>query len=157
MSGISIDSKLDDSFFDRLQEREYRLEQVEVEYGYYAEKEHKGSGLPVGSLALIQEYGSNKRNIPARPFVFYSATLLNDKDYETIKRGMVDFLFHRKSAQSSFSRVGKMGVRTIQRSIMTQRFVPLKPKTVAAKGFSTILVENHELINSAQWKINEKS
>ncbi len=157
MKGISIDSKLDDSFFDSLEERQYRLGQVEIEYGYYAEKDHKGSGMSIGSLALIQEYGSIKRNIPARPFVFYSATLLNDQDIELMKRGMVDYLFRRKSATASFSRVGKMGVRTIQRSIMTQRFTPLKPQTIAEKGSSTILVEKNELINNAKWKINEKS
>lgn len=157
MAGVRIDSKLDDSFFDQLQEREYRLEQVEVEYGYYADKIHKGSGLPIGSLALIQEYGSTKRNIPARPFVFYSAYLLNDRDINIMRKAAIDFLFKRKTINTSFTPVGRMGVRTIQRSIMSQRFTPLAPSTIAKKGSSTILVENNELINSAQWKINEKS
>lgn len=154
---LKLDCRLDDSFFDALQEREYRLEQVEVEYGFYGDKTHKGSGLPVGSLALIQEYGSTTRNIPARPFVFYSAVLLNEKDIDTMRKAAIDYLFKKKSAKESFSKVGRMGVRTIQRSIISQNFVPLAPRTVAAKGFSTILVENHELINAAQWKINEKS
>ncbi len=157
MAGVRIDSKLDDSFFDQLQEREYRLEQVEVEYGYYADKIHKGSGLPIGSLALIQEYGSTKRNIPARPFVFYSAYLLNDRDINIMRKAAIDFLFKRKTINTSFTPVGRMGVRTIQRSIMSQRFTPLAPSTIAKKGSSTILVENNELINSVQWKINEKS
>lgn len=157
MGKLILDSKLDDSFFDRLQEREYRLEQVEVEYGYYGDKTHKGSGLPIGSLALIQEYGSVSRNIPARPFVFYSAVLLNDKDISIMRKAAVDFLFKRKTATASFTAVGRMGVRTIQRSIMSQKFVPLAPSTVSKKGSSTILVENSELINKAEWKINEKS
>lgn len=157
MASVRIDSKLDDSFFDQLQEREYRLEQVEVEYGYYADKTHKASGLPMGSLALIQEYGSVSRNIPARPFVFYSAILLNDRDINIMRKAAVDFLFKRKAAQASFAPVGRMGVRTIQRSIMSQRFKPLAQSTIAKKGSSTILVETNELINSAQWKINEKS
>lgn len=157
MAGVVINSKLDDSFFDQLQEREYRLEQVEVEYGYYENKMHKASGLPIGSLALIQEYGSVTRNIPARPFVFYSAVLLNDKDISIMRKAAIDYLFKRKSVSLSFTPVGRMGVRTIQRSIMSQRFTPLKPSTVAKKGSSTILVETNELINSAEWKINEKS
>jgi len=157
MSSARVVSKLDDSFYDRLQEREFRLEQVEVEYGYYDDKVHKASGLPMGSLALIQEYGSIKRNIPARPFVFYSAYLLNDRDIRIMRKAAVDFLFKRKSAKVSFTPVGRMGVRTIQRSIMSQRFTPLAPSTVAKKGSSTILVETNELLNSAEWKINEKS
>lgn len=157
MSSIKIDSKLDDSFFDSLQERTYRLDQVGIEYGFYGDKKHKGSGMPMGNLALIQEYGSVKRNIPARPFVFYSAVLLNERDYDIMRKAAVDFLFKRKTATASFTSVGRMGVRSIQRSIMSQKFTPLKPATVAAKGFSTILVENHELINGAQWKIKEKS
>ncbi len=157
MCSARVISKLDDSFFDQLQEREYRLEQVEVEYGYYEDKVHKASGLPMGSLALIQEYGSVKRNIPARPFVFYSAYLINDHDVKIMRKAMIDFLFKRKSARQSFTPVGRMGVRTIQRSIMSQRFKPLAPTTVAKKGSSTILVETNELLNSAEWKINEKS
>lgn len=157
MAGVIINSKLDDSFFDQLQERDYRLEQIEVEYGYYENKMHKASGLPIGSLALIQEYGSTTRNIPARPFVFYSAILLNDKDISIMRKAAIDYLFKRKSAKISFTPVGRMGVRTIQRSIMSQRFTPLAPSTVAKKGSSTILVETNELINSAEWKINENS
>lgn len=157
MSYVKVKSTWDDSFYDRLQEREYRLEQIEVEYGYYGDKTHKASGLPMGSLALIQEYGSTKRNIPARPFVFYSAYVLNDKDIAIMRKAAIDYLFKRKTASISFSPVGRMGVRTIQRSIMSQRFQPLAPSTVTKKGSPTILVETNELLNSAEWKINEKS
>lgn len=154
---LKLTSKLDDSFFDYLQERSYRLEQVEVEYGFYEDKMHKGSGLPAGTLASIQEFGSVTRNIPARPFVVYSAFLLNDKDIDSMRKASIDFLFKKKPALTSFRNVGRLGVRSIQRSIISQKFTPLAPKTVAAKGFSTILVENHELINLAEWKVNEKS
>ena len=74
-----------------------------------------------------------------------------------MRKAAIDFLFKRKTINTSFTPVGRMGVRTIQRSIMSQRFTPLAPSTIAKKGSSTILVENNELINSAQWKINEKS
>lgn len=154
---LKIDSKWDDSFFDQLQERSYRLDSVSVEYGYYEDKVHNASGLPIGSLALIQEYGSTKRNIPARPFVFYSAMLLNDKDISAMRKGMIDYLLKRKDAKTSFTAVGRSGVRSIQRSIMSQRFTPLAPSTVAKKGSSTILVETSKLLNSAEYKINEKS
>lgn len=154
---LKIDSRWNLSFFDQLEERTYRLESVGVEYGYYDDKIHTESGLPIGSLAMIQEYGSVKRNIPARPFVFYSAILLNDKDISAMRKAAVDYLFKRKSATESFTPVGRRGVRMIQRSIMSQRFTPLKPSTVAKKGSSTILVETSELINGAEWKINEKS
>lgn len=154
---LKVDSKWDMSFFDQLQERTTRLDQVSVEYGYFEDKTHEASGLPIGSLALIHEYGSVKRNIPARPFVFYSVKLLNDKDISAMRKGMIDYLFKRKDANASFKPVGVTGVRTIQRSIMSQRFTPLAPKTVAKKGSSTILVETSELLNSAEYKINEKS
>lgn len=157
MPELRMSSVVNDSFFDKLQERDARLDKVEVEYGYYETKMHRASGLSMGSLALIQEYGSIKRNIPARPFVYYSAYLINDKDVSIMRKAAIDYLFKRKDTKISFAPVGRMGVRTIQRSIMSQRFTPLKPSTVAKKGSSTILVEDGELINGAEWKINENS
>lgn len=150
---FKLDSKWDVSFFDQLEERTYRLDNVEIEYGYYEDKKHKGSGLSMGSLALIQEYGSVKRNIPRRPFVFYSARLLNDRDVSIMRKAMVDFLFKRKTKEKAFAPVGRMAIRSVQRSIMSQRFTPLKKETVQKKGSSTILVEDHELINGVEWKI----
>lgn len=154
---LKIDSKWDLSFFDQLEERTYRLDSIGVEYGYFEDKIHTASGLPMGSLALIQEYGSVKRSIPARPFVFYSAIIINDQDIAAMKKASIDYLFKRKSATQSFSPVGRRGVRMIQRSIMSQRFTPLSPNTVKKKGSSTILVETSELLNSVEWKIDEKS
>ena len=149
----SIESNWDMSFFDQLSERMYRMEDIQVEGGYFEDsKIHSGSGLPMGSLALIQERGSIKRGIPARGFVVYSAVFLAEET-KAMSKAYVDYALRRKSAKVSMTPVGRLMVRSIQKSIMSQKFVPLAPTTIAQKGSSTILVENHELINGATYKI----
>lgn len=150
----SIESNWDMSFFDQLSERMYRMEDIEIEGGYFEDsKIHSGSGLPIGTLALIQERGSIKRNIPSRAFVLYSAVYLAEES-KAMSKAYTDYALKRKSAKVSMTPVGRLMVRSIQKSIMSQKFVPLAPTTISHKGSSTILVENHELINGATYKIN---
>lgn len=150
----SIDSSWDFSFYDQLSERLYRLNEITIEGGYFQDSGlHTGSGMPISSLAVIQERGSIKRGIPARGFVVYSAVYLAEES-KAMSKAYTDYVLKRKSAKVSMTPVGRLMVRSIQKSIMSQKFVPLAPTTISHKGSSTILVENHELINGATYKIN---
>lgn len=152
---ISFDSEMDLSFYDSLMEREYRLEQIEVESGYLSEKIHQDSNLPIGTLALIHTRGSVARNIPARDFMLLGAVYWQE-EHKVFSKAYIDYVFKRKSPETSFKHVGRSGVRSIQKAIMSQKFVPLKPRTVAEKGSSTILYDTGELINSVEWKVGMK-
>lgn len=142
-------------FWSNLTKDLQELDDLQIEYGYYAEDIHKNSGLEMGTLATIMEYGSDQRNIPARPFVLYSAYILLDEPSSIFTTPFVNFLYKGKG-KDTFNSLARRGVRSIQKSIMTQDFEELKPETIAKKGFSTILVENHELINGIRYKISKK-
>ena len=144
-------SEWDGEFFAVLDKSLKALENDQVEYGYIDDKIHHGSDLPMGTLATIMEYGSDERNIPARPFVLYSAYIL-EEDHNLFTTAFNNYVYKQRGAEA-LKPLGRRGVRSIQTSIMTQDFAPLKPETVKKKGFDTILVENHELINSATYKI----
>ena len=148
---MKVFSEWDASFFDDLDKTLVELENDQIEYGYIKDEIHHGSGLPMGTLATIMEYGSDERNIPARPFVLYSAYILEENHTPFITA--FNNYVYKKRGKEALKPLGRKGVRSIQTSIMTQDFAPLKPETVAKKGSSTILVENHELINSASYKI----
>jgi hypothetical protein len=148
-------SEVDLSFYDRLMERSYRLESIEVESGYLDTKIHKTSGLPIGTLAAIHNNGSIKANIPSRPFMILAAYYWA-REANVFSKAFVDFCLKRKSINESFNPVGRKGMRSVQTAIMSQQFVPLATSTIEKKGSSTILFDTGELINSVKWRVGMK-
>lgn len=112
---------------------------------------HADAHIKVAELAMTHEYGSEARNIPARPFM-----------RETGKR-------ERKTARKLFAglnrlmlrggitkrqMLGRMGVwyAAEMRETITQHghalFIPLKPSTVARKGSSRPLLDTAGMKNA---------
>lgn len=149
---VEIESKAELSFWDQLMERSYRLESVAVEAGYYADQIHDASGLSMGALATIQNYGSVRAHIPPRDFMTLSAVYWSENSVSFTK-AFQDYAFKRKDLKTSMAPVGRLGMRSIQKAINSQMFLPLAPATIAAKGSSTILVETGELLKSPLWKV----
>lgn len=140
------------SIYDKLEGQLEDLEKHQLEYGYYPEDHHYGADMSMGSLALIHERGSEERNIPARPFVLYSAYLIDSKDKNIFSRTFINYIY-KKRGEGELRKLGRQAVKAIGRSIDEQNFEPLKPETVQKKGSSVILIDTQELFNGARYKI----
>jgi len=140
--------KEDSSVLDKIFKRLVRLDGSEVDYGYYSTQYHPEADWDMASLALTMERGSTKHNIPARPFMFQS----NINLYLSKKTMMIaaynDYILGKGSLMELLGRVGVAAKLNVSETIKFQRFVALKPATIAAKGFDTILIESGLLANS---------
>lgn len=135
---------------------ELNLEEIDetcVDIGYYEEDTHKDSGLAMSDLATIHERGSEKNNIPARPFMSRSGDMLySDKNIQGV---LANAIIMKIKPEAAYSQIGVIGQKSIQSAIDTQSFIALKPETIARKGHATILIDSKQLYNEPKYKVNK--
>jgi len=106
----------------------------------------------LAARAAVHEYGSEKMNIPSRPFM--RQTYENNKD----KIGRVQaslyaqVLSGRFSFKRGLSRLGEWYTDRIQQTIRRGNFQPLKPATILAKGSSKPLIDTKQMHNAVTHK-----
>lgn len=136
-------------------EIESNLEEIDetcVDIGYYDDDTHEESGLAMSDLATIHERGSEKNNIPARPFMSRSGDMLySDKSIQDV---LTNAIIMKIKPEAAYSQIGVIGQKSIQAAIDTQAFIPLKPETIARKGSSVILIDSKQLYNEPKYKVN---
>lgn len=152
----TVKSELDFSFFNMVEKKAKELNQITVEAGYYPTRIHLNSKLPLSVIAMLNEFGSTSRNRPARPFMLLAGVLFSQHNLKEAARACVNYLYKNKDAKTAFTPIGRLGVKMIQASIMTQQFAELSPATIERKGSAMKLVETSQLLNGAQWKITKE-
>jgi len=105
-------------------------------------------------LALVHEYGSPARNIPARPFLRPG---IEDSKKRIGDLARVAVLAatdgHAEVVNSAMQRIGEEAVSSVKRRIATGPFVPLKPATKRRKGHGQPLIDTHQMINSITYAV----
>ena len=127
-------------------------EHLVAKVGFPHEKNpvHEEARIRVAELALTHEYGSEKRNIPARPFMRETGK----RERKTAKRLMVILL--RLELQGGINRrqlLGRMGVwyaSEMKETIVahSHKFKPLSRATIARKGSTTPLLDTAGMKNA---------
>jgi hypothetical protein len=107
-------------------------------------------GKPVGMIAAIQDFGAPRVNIPPRPFFRNMiadkqgewpaaiAGLLKDSDYDV---------------RYTLEQTGQAISGQLRQSIVDTNAPPLKPQTIARKGFDKPLVETGHMLNSIDYEV----
>lgn len=110
------------------------------------------NGTPVALVAAVQEFGAPSRGIPPRPAVRgmisrhsdgWGPALLNllkTNDYDS-----------RRALQL----MGEGIKGQWQQAIVDFQGVPLKPATIARKGFDKQLIDTSHYLNSIDWELVE--
>jgi hypothetical protein len=98
--------------------------------GFLANTTYK-SGVPVATVAAIQEFGAPGQNIPPRPF-FRTAIERHTDDWRNILR--TELKRTRYNSAEALDTLGKVMVSHIQQSIMDLTEPPLSPVTVMLRG-----------------------
>lgn len=133
-----------------------------IEYGIvegqtYPNDGSDRSGMPVAEIAMQLEVGLSKTRLPPRPF--FKQSLINE-GYDVARDGSIDILsaaVNGRYTKRMMSDLSNELAATVKRSINSQNFEPLRPKTVAKKGNSMILVESSKLYNSLTGKVRKGS
>ena len=150
----------DNGSWESLISKMNELDSIEIDAGYLTDHIHPNSKLSYAELATIHQYGSEKHNIPERPFISDGAVLSIDTLYQVIPESYKTFLMTGNI--HSWSKVGKISAESIRRAIAEQKFTRLSNITIKerkAKGNPSthILIEDGYLINNVEYKVNKKA
>lgn len=107
-------------------------------------------GKKVAMIAAIQEFGAPRAGIPPRPF-FRNMIRKYSKDWPKGFKGLL--IKHKYDANDALEEAGHLIAQQLQQSIRDTNTPPLKPATIARKGFSKPLIETSHMINSVTSRI----
>jgi hypothetical protein len=153
MINIKSEVVVDNSMLLAIEKRLLALNGAVVEYGFYSDQWHDEAQWDMASLALTMERGSTKHNIPSRPFMAQSGIYFTLLKMNIVKLAYNQYLAGKTTLMSMLGRVGVAAKQNVSNTITFQNFVALKPATIAAKGFDTILIESGTLEKSVTIKI----
>ena len=129
-----------------------------VRIGFFAGRHFNagrdGKTRDVAFYAAINELGTPK--IPSRPFLRMSADDLDGKDGDEIASYGSEYLQGSGSADDVFTRIGKLCVNLIKRTINTGNFVPNAPSTIRRKHSDKPLIDTGTMLRSVEYEIGGK-
>lgn len=107
-------------------------------------------GTPVAMVAAIQNFGAPRAGIPPRPFF---SNMVDDKSGEW--SGAMAGLLKQTGydVEKSFELLGDGIAGQLRQSIVDFSGVPLKPATIARKGFSKELIDTGHMLNSVSFEV----
>jgi hypothetical protein len=103
------------------------------------------SGVLVALVAAVHEFGAPKRNIPPRPFF---RVMIKQKSTGWAAKIAGELRDSNGDVDRSLRRTGELIASQLQMSISTVVGPPLKPATVARKGFDTLLIDTAFMLRS---------
>jgi hypothetical protein len=107
-------------------------------------------GKPVAMIAAIQNWGAPSRGIPPRPFF----QLFLDRGNTSWGPALgLNLRAARYDTNLALSRMGEGMVGHLRQAIVDTNSPPLKPATIARKGFATPLIDTGHMLNSADWEL----
>jgi hypothetical protein len=98
--------------------------------GWFKESRYEKDGLPVATVAAIQEYGAPSRKIPARPFI--APTIISKKNdwMELLRKGTKSVLNGSNNFTDVLELTANKARGDIQKTISSIFSPPLSPITV---------------------------
>ena len=108
------------------------------------------AGTQVALVASIHEFGAPKRNIPPRPFF---RVMIKQKSPEWGSAISKLLRANDYDAEKTLAKTGDAIKGQLQDSIKNVVGPPLKPATVARKGFATLLIDTSHLLNSVSYNV----
>lgn len=128
-----------------------------VKVGFPLEKEAAPgelAGMPeVTLVAMVQEFGSEKRNIPERPFI-RGAFDANYTDLQAFKEAeFLQVMQGKQTADTGIRRIGEWMVNKTKAYIKAIIPPPNAPTTIARKHSTTPLIDTGQMINSIQYAV----
>lgn len=119
-----------------------------------AEVEHTDSGLTVGEIAVLQEFGSDDGHTPERSFLRRAVVWNNRAELKhMLAQASRAVLFQGMSQADALQSVGKWAVRKIREVIASGVGPPNAPRTVAEKGHGLTLRDTQLMLQSLGYEV----
>lgn len=107
-------------------------------------------GTPVALIAAIHDFGAPAAGIPPRPFF---RGMVKDKKSEWPSVIHAALKTSGGDVATAFGIVGEHVKAELQEAIRNFSGVPLKPKTIARKGFDKQLINTGHMLNSVGYEV----
>jgi hypothetical protein len=121
-----------------------------VKAGFLAGATPYPDGTAVAMIAVIHDFGAPNRGIPPRPF-FRAAAAAGAKTWPPL---MAKLSANGYDARTTLEFIGARMQKDIKDSIRNGGWAPLKPATIARKGFTTPLIDTGQMVNSVNYEVD---
>ncbi len=122
-----------------------------LKVGFLENATYAKNGMPVATIALIQEFGAPAAGIPPRPF-FRNFIAKNSKGWPG---GIANQLkLNGYDVQRSLQITGFVLKGQLQLEIRDLKTPPNAPSTIRRKGFDDPLIETGHMLNSVDFEID---
>lgn len=97
--------------------------------------------------------GHKYPEIPARPFMKFAMEIWEREFPEVLGRIMPSYLGGSITVDGVLKEIGERAKNAVQKAIREGDYAPLSPRTIAAKGSSTPLIDTGTMVNSVTFEI----
>lgn len=111
-------------------------------------------GTSVAMVAAVQNFGAPSRGIPPRPFFSNMVAEKSEGWPASLERILVGQDY---DVGASLALMGEGIKGQLQQAIRDTNAPPLAPATVARKGFSKVLIDTSNMINSVDYEVDDGS
>ena len=112
-------------------------------------------GTPVAYVAAIHEFGSPVNNIPPRPFMRPAVAENTPEWRDLMAQGARALLKGTRTLTDVMNMIGTRAAGDIAKAIEAVDSPPLKPATIARKGFSKPLVETGLMLQTVSHTVED--
>lgn len=109
--------------------------------------------LNYGREEGVTAEGRRYPKIPARPFMTFAAEIWEREYPKILKAYLPKVLGGTMSVEQLLKVIGKRSKEAVQKAIREGEYTPLSPRTIAAKGSSTPLIDTGLMVNSVTFEI----
>lgn len=99
--------------------------------------------------------GHKYPEIPARPFMKFAMEIWEREFPKVLGRIMPSYLGGSITVDGVLKELGERAKNAVQKAIREGDYAPLSPRTVAAKGSSTPLIDTGRMVNSVTFEIRK--
>jgi hypothetical protein len=117
---------------------------------------YKGTTNPmtVATVAAINEFGTTDGKIPSRPFMRRSIDDNVGRLQKIIQKLVLAMTEGKLNEVAALRRLGLFGVSLMREKLLTGKWVPNKPSTIARKGAGKKpLVDTSVMVNSIEFEV----
>lgn len=107
-------------------------------------------GEPVAQRAYWHEYGTG---VPERPFFRPTMAAKANEWGKLAERGSAKVMEGTLSASSFYEVLAEKAASDVKETITAMKSPPLNPRTIAKKGFATLLVDTATMRNAIKGKV----
>jgi hypothetical protein len=121
--------------------------------GSAAAQVHDDSGLTVGDIAILNEFGSGDGHTPERSFIRSTLFKLKREMASVSARAARRVIFNGVSASTALGDIGEWASQRIKDTIIAGPPPPNRPATVHKKGHGNTLIELGLLLHAVGYQV----